>query len=153
MQFLYYLIAISLGALIAPHSSFASGDLCPQSLGGIRIGRFIGIGPLGNTGSDTNPAVCGFDDVFVNTISQIMGLMTAIGVLWFLFQLFMGAIAWIGAGSDKQALDNAKKKITNAIVGVVIVAAAYSFLGVVGYFLGIDILNLKGMIQALDPTK
>ncbi len=120
------------------------------------IGTFNGIGPLGRT-CQIHPVTGAcvtaspFKETFANILSQIIGVMTAIAALWFIFTLFTGAISWISAGSDKQALDNAKKKITNGIIGLFIVIAAYALIGIIGYFLGIDILNVVDLLNKLQP--
>lgn len=69
-----------------------------------------------------------------------MGLI--IGVLFFFFILIMGAISWISSGGDKNALEEAKHKITNAIVGIVILFSIFAILKLIENFFGISILTL-----------
>ncbi len=121
-----------------------------------RIGRFNGLGKIGETCEITFPGgTCAVTTDPVNKfaliLSQIIGVLTIIAALWFIFTLFTGAIAWVSAGSDKQALDNAKKKITNGLIGLFITVAAYALIGVIGYFLGIDIINLSELINNVVP--
>lgn len=143
------IIAILILLTIVSTSPVKAGTgICSTTTPGTFLGTwFSGIGPLGNSALFG----CNFDDVFVSTMSNIIGLMTAIGGLWFIFTLFTGALAWIGAGSDKQALDNAKKKITNGLIGLLVVVISYALIGVVGFFIGFDILNLKALIKSLNP--
>ncbi len=123
-------------------------NLCPNPGVGTRLGTLFGLGTLG----DSSSACDQFGPTFINTISQIIGLMTAVGALWFIFSLFTGALAWLTSGSDKQALDNAKKRITNSVIGLLLVVIAYGLIGAIGYFIGIDILNLESLITALKPA-
>lgn len=98
-------------------------------------GPLKGIGPLGNP---TISAACEFE----STISKIVGVLSVAAILWFLLQLFLGAFGWISAGGDAKAVENARHKVTNAIIGLLIVFAALILASVIGYLLGIDILGL-----------
>lgn len=114
---------------------------------GIPLGNFEGIGPLSNVGSSSTDAI----GRFVGTLSTIIGVLTICGAIWFIFQLITASLAWISSGSDKQSLENAKKKIMNALIGLIIVVFAYSFISLVGFILGIDLINLDTLIEGLQP--
>lgn len=111
-----------------------------------------GIGPLGSTifqnptqGSSLAAAR------LTSTLSIVLGVITIISGIWFMVQLVMGAFQWISAGSDKQNLQTAKKRITNAIIGLFIVVISYSVMALVGYILGFDIINLNNLIISIYP--
>lgn len=72
-------------------------------------------------------------------ISNIVGLFLILGFCFTLLYLLMGGLQWITAGGDKAALEGARNKITNAIVGLIIVAAAYAIFALVGQFVGLDV--------------
>ena len=72
--------------------------------------------------------------------SLIQGLVTAsvvIGALAAFIYLILGGFQWITSGGDKTKTEEAQKKITNAIIGLIIIAAAYAIINVVTVFLGI----------------
>ena len=81
-------------------------------------------------------------EFFQSFIPNLITLGLIIGVVFFLFILIIGAIQWISSGGDKNALEAAKSKITNAMVGIVVLFAVFAVLKVVGDFLGITILTL-----------
>lgn len=110
-----------------------------KKLADLPLGNIEGLGSIGNT----NVVI---QNRFTGIISSILGLLTVAGGLWFVFQLFAGALSWIAAGNDKQALENSKKKITHALIGLVIVVTSYTLIGVVGYVFGIDLINLESLI-------
>src|SRR3972149_12014150 len=56
----------------------------------------------------------------------------------FLAMLVLGGIQWITAGGDAKALDAARTRITNAVVGLVIVVAAYALTAIVEQGVGIS---------------
>ncbi|OGM83416.1 hypothetical protein A2434_03265 [Candidatus Woesebacteria bacterium RIFOXYC1_FULL_41_14] len=80
---------------------------------------------------------------FSKIISMAIGVLTLVGIIWFLFTLISGAIAIIGSGGDKQALESARKKITTGLIGLVIILAATFILDLVGTIFGIDFLDLN----------
>lgn len=108
---------------------------------------FNGIGPLGTVTSGANATLR-----FADTISKIIGFLTILGGIWFMVQLILGAFSWISAGGDKQHLDSAKKRITNAIIGLFIVVVSFSLIAIIGSFFGLDILNLDSAIRGIAPT-
>lgn len=110
------------------------------------IYEFKGIGPLGNPRIGSINQNFSAIDRFTDTISKIIGVLTVSAGLWFLVQMFTGAIQWLSSAGEKQALENAKKKITNAILGLVVVVMSYTIIGIVGNFLGFNILDLQGLI-------
>ena len=75
--------------------------------------------------------------------------------LAFLLYFLMGALGWLTAGGDKQKLDNSRDRITTALIGLVLVIAAYAITGVVGSIFGLDILNPRNMFCQIigNPTK
>jgi uncharacterized membrane protein len=105
---------------------------------------FSGIGILGN------PNDKGAVTLFASFISATIGLMTIIAVIWFIFVLITGAISIISAGGDKQALENAQKRITTGLIGLVVVVAGIFLVDLVGRLIGIEnILNIKDLVNKL----
>lgn len=78
--------------------------------------------------------------------SRVVGVMTVIAGLWFIFTFLIGAIGWITSGGDKGAVETARKRITSGLTGLVIVVISIFLIKLVGQFLGFDILNLSDFI-------
>ena len=76
-------------------------------------------------------------------ISGIVGLLFIVGFILTLLYLITGGIQWITSQGDKAALESARSKITNALIGLVIVASAYAIFKLVGNFFGITLPNIK----------
>lgn len=96
---------------------------------------FSGPGPLGTSGSNA-------PDQFNSTLSTIIGVLTVVAFIWFTFQIIIGAIRILGSGGDKGAVESARKQITSAIVGVILVVVALFIVDLIGTLLGIpNILN------------
>jgi hypothetical protein len=76
-------------------------------------------------------------------ISGIVGLVLILGFILTLAYFLMGGMQWITSQGDKNALESARGKITNALIGLVIVASAYAVFKLVGNFFGITLPNIK----------
>jgi hypothetical protein len=70
----------------------------------------------------------------------INGLLVVAGVVAFLW-LLVGGLQWILAGGDKEGTEKARKKITNALIGLAIVFSAYALAFLVESIFGVSILN------------
>ena len=60
----------------------------------------------------------------------------ALAALLVLGQLIWGAFDWIKSGGDKGKIEEARNKMTAAIIGLVIVASSYAILTIMVNFLG-----------------
>ncbi len=79
---------------------------------------------------------------FQTFIPRLISLALIIGAVIFFFTLIMGGIQWISSGGDKQSLEEAKSKVTNAIVGLVIMLAIFAIINLIQYFFHISILTI-----------
>jgi hypothetical protein len=87
---------------------------------------------------------------YVNrTISFLITLMTALAGLFFLAQFFMGAFNWINAGGEAKKVQESRDRITQGIMGLVVIIVAYSVIGLISTVLGIEILNPGQFIQSV----
>ncbi len=77
--------------------------------------------------------------VFRNAITLIFTIASVSAVLVFLW----GAVDWILSGGDKEKVASARKKITNALIGLIVLAVSFLVLSLVGTFIGIN--PLKGL--------
>lgn len=103
------------------------------------LGTFRGLGPLGTFNIEEIPlAALG---LFNKLISNIVGVMTVIAGIWFIFQFIIGGIGWLTAGNDKAKVESARAKITQGIIGLAIVIVAVFIIDLIGKLLGLDILQ------------
>ncbi len=83
----------------------------------------------------------------INSLGQFISNAIALalivaGILVFVY-LVWGGIQWITSGGDKAKTDEAKSRITAALVGLTIVATSYAVMKVVESFFGISIEDGK----------
>jgi len=76
-------------------------------------------------------------------VSGFIRLILVIAALVFFFILVIGGIRWIASGGDKAQTETARNQITAALVGLVIVFAAWAIVQLINTFFGIDIFSLS----------
>jgi hypothetical protein len=74
-------------------------------------------------------------------ISGAISLVLIAVALIFFFILVIGGLRWITSGGDEKKVAAARAQITNALIGLVIVFAAWAIMKLIGSVFGIDILG------------
>lgn len=111
----------------------------------IPLGNFHLPGILDTTGG------CGAFGKFNSILSTTIGLMTICAGLWFLLQVFTSAFQWLNAGAEKQAVENSRKRLINAVVGLFVVVIAYALISITGLVLGLNILDPINTLFNIAP--
>ncbi|HCR80950.1 MAG: hypothetical protein UY47_C0003G0009 [Parcubacteria group bacterium GW2011_GWB1_49_7] len=82
-------------------------------------------------------------------ISNLIGFMTVLASLFFVVYFVLGAFEWITSGGDKGKLEKARNRMLYGVLGMVIIVASYSLLGLLSGIIGLDFLNPAGQIRNL----
>lgn len=75
-------------------------------------------------------------------IAAFINLALVVAALIFFIMLVIGGIRWIISGGDKGQTEAARGQITAALVGLVIVFAAWAIAQLVGNLFGVNIFSL-----------
>ena len=75
-------------------------------------------------------------------VSGAIRMLLIIAALVAFVFLIIGGIKWITSGGDKEKTQGAQKTLTAALVGLVIVFAAWAIIQLIQTFFGIQILTL-----------
>ncbi len=143
-----FIIAVSVSLfllVISPLPSLAVDD------SGLGIGCGGGLGPVAKALCDlgSNQAdIAGGE--FNRIVGAFLGFMTITASIWFMFQMITAGYGWLSAGGDKNKTEAAWHKITNSVIGLVIVVSAWILIGIIGKIVGLeDILNPGKMFNLL----
>lgn len=90
------------------------------------------LGEFSKLGDLTVPAI----------VSGLIKMALVIAAIVFFFILVIGGIKWIASGGDKAQTETARNQITAALVGLVIVFAAWAIIALIQTFFGINIFQL-----------
>jgi hypothetical protein len=74
-------------------------------------------------------------------LTNLWRTIILVGGLAFLIYFVIGGIQWITAGDDKSKIESARTRMTQAIIGIAILAASVAIVYVIEAVLQIDILR------------
>lgn len=83
------------------------------------------------------------DLTFAGLVSGLINLTMVIVSLVFFFMLVLGGLKWITSQGDKTNVETARNQITNALIGLAIVFAAWAIMKLIGTLFGVDLFNLN----------
>ncbi|MGA3291647.1 MAG: hypothetical protein ABSC49_00700 [Candidatus Microgenomates bacterium] len=75
-------------------------------------------------------------------VSAAIRLAVVVAAIVFFFILVIGGIRWIASGGDKAQTEAARNQITAALVGLVIVFAAWAIVALINTFFNVNIFSL-----------
>ncbi len=85
-------------------------------------------------------------------LSGLLTIAIIFGALAVFIYLIWGGFDWLTSGGDSGKIEKAQKKITSALIGFAIIAAAYGLMKLIGAFFGIDIFNGLNVHQISTPV-
>ena len=75
-------------------------------------------------------------------VSNAVAVAFIVAAIAFFVFLVMGGIEWLTSGGDKTKIQEAQKRISNAIIGLAIVATSFAVYTIVLQFFGVDLSQL-----------
>ena len=86
-------------------------------------------------------------------VSGAVALILIASALVFFFMLIVGGIKWMMAGGDKEKAGEARGQLTSALVGLMIILAAWAIIALIKTLFGVDILSLTLPSFFTAPTQ
>ncbi len=84
-------------------------------------------------------------------ISNVIGFLTILASLFFIFYFLTAVFQIIGAGGDASKVASAQQKILHAVIGLIILVAAYAIIGLIGSIVGLNLLEPGRMLLQIIP--
>jgi len=84
-------------------------------------------------------------------ISDIIGVITILGTLFFIVYAFIAAFQWITAAGDKSKIEKAKDRLVWSTLGLILIVASYAIIGLIGGIIGLELLKPAEMIGNIIP--
>lgn len=82
---------------------------------------------------------------FGDFVSSVLNVILIIASIATLLYLVWGGLNWIMAGGDKTKVEEARNRITNAVIGLLIVAASWAIFLFINWFLGLGVVGVSGL--------
>ena len=89
---------------------------------------------------------------FGGILQGAISLALVVAAIIFFFMLVLGGITWILSGGDKGKTEAARNQITAALVGLVIVFAAWAIANLIGGLFGIHIFGTGFTLPTFTGT-
>ncbi|MFA7301772.1 MAG: hypothetical protein WC069_05655 [Candidatus Shapirobacteria bacterium] len=87
---------------------------------------------------------------FETLASQVIGVLTIIAILYFIVQIIFAGYAFISSQGDQKTMETTRKRLTEAVLGLVIVIIALGLGNLIAVLFGIDnILSINTMFILL----
>lgn len=100
------------------------------------IGLDAGKNPGGHIAISNNPG-----EDFARVLKNTITILFAVGAMAFTIMIVWGAVSWILSGGDKEQIAGARKRITQAIIGLVLLSLSFVVMVVLGQILNINFLQ------------
>ncbi len=84
-------------------------------------------------------------------ISTVIGVMTVVAIVYFVFQVIIAGLGMISSEGDRKKIEDARTRMTQGVLGLVIVIVAVSLGSLMARILGLgtDIFNLATVLTKL----
>lgn len=82
-------------------------------------------------------------DFLNKLLPNLISLSFVVAAIIFVAIIIVGAIQWIISGGDKAGIESARGKITNAVIGIIILLSLFAIIYIVENFFGVKILELE----------
>lgn len=80
---------------------------------------------------------------FSGIVSGAISLVMLVVALVFFFILIMGGLRWVMSEGDQKAVESARSQITNALIGLAIVFAAFAIMKLIETIFGISLFKMQ----------
>lgn len=103
--------------------------------------------PGSNNGTINFKPVAGMPDSGIPTLNKVLQLgityLFLVAILATLVFIIWGGFQWMSSGGDPKTIDGARKKITFAVIGLIITFMAFFVLNIIGGIFGISLIRVR----------
>jgi len=85
-------------------------------------------------------------------VSSVIGFITVIGGVLFLLMFIIGSYNWITAAGKPDKLEEARNRINQSVIGLLILVGSVVIVTLIGFLLGIDLLDLSGALSKISSS-
>lgn len=71
-------------------------------------------------------------------LTNLVALIFSLAAIVLIFMILWGAFDWMTSEGDKEKIARARDKIINAIIGILLFAAAFAIIQILGQFTGFE---------------
>ncbi|MBP7700877.1 hypothetical protein KA111_02325 [Candidatus Woesebacteria bacterium] len=76
-------------------------------------------------------------------MTRVLNIVLVVGSIIVLFYLVWGGLEWVSSGGDKSKVEAARTKITQSMIGLIVMAAAIALFVMLQGFLGVELFTFN----------
>lgn len=95
--------------------------------------------PIVTSATESNQESAKSGALLFEIIGGVLQFMMLIGALIALINLVQSGLGWISGGSDSAKLETVRSRITNTILGLIILSGSFALWVIIKDFLGIEL--------------
>lgn len=80
---------------------------------------------------------------FAGFLPALINFFFVLGIVLFVFMFLIGAVQYTSSGGEKHTLEYARVKITNAVIGLVLLLSIYGVIKTLSCFFGVNPLEIN----------
>lgn len=82
-------------------------------------------------------------------LSIIIGTLTLIAFVYFVFQLILSGYMFLSSEGDKAKVEAARNRMSQGVIGLIVIVASVFLVGTLGKILGLNnILSIDGVLKS-----
>lgn len=89
---------------------------------------------------------------FSSWVSSLLSGIMVLAILMVFLYLVWGAIEWITSGGDSSKTSKARDKMTQAVIGLIVLSASTALLMLIQRFLGIRVIEFNSIGLTIFPS-
>lgn len=87
---------------------------------------------------------------FEKFAGQLLGVLTIIGVLYFIIQIIFAGYSYISSKGDEKEMESSRKRLTEGVLGLVIIIVAVGLGSLLAKLAGIpNVLDIETMFKKM----
>jgi len=91
----------------------------------------------------------GLSNKLSQVLSNVIGFITLVAAIAFIFYFMIGTINWITSAGDATKAQKARTIIMNALIGLVIAVIAYPLASILGRLFGVSFTSPRQLLNSL----
>jgi|GEM_PF-2400973 len=82
-------------------------------------------------------------------ISTMIGVLTLVAFIYFMFQVIFAGFGFLTSEGDKGKIESSRNRLSQGVIGIIIIVGALVFVNLVGYILGIrDLFSVETILNS-----
>ena len=83
-------------------------------------------------------------------LSILIGVGTTFAFIYYLFQVIIAGYGFLSSEGDKGKIEAARNRLSQGVIGLIIIVAAVVFVNLIGFILGVEKFSIDQALKAFQ---